>query len=63
MREVLAMAKVGRPKEVQPYDRSVTVRFKGSEYELLLEQAQRHNMTISQLVRYMALKDATEPEK
>lgn len=57
------MAKVGRPREVQPYDRSVTVRFKGSEYELLLEQAQRHNMTISQLVRYMALKDATEPEK
>lgn len=45
------MAKMGRPKVDEPADKRVTVRFKEQEYNLLLEYAVHHKMTIAQAVR------------
>lgn len=45
------MAKMGRPKKENPICRVVTVKFKESEYQIILEYAQRHNLSISQLLR------------
>lgn len=45
------MAKMGRPKVNEPADKRVTIRFKEKEYELLLEYAERQNLTITQVVR------------
>lgn len=45
------MAKMGRPKVDNPADKRITVRFKGEEYDLLLEYAENHQMTIAQVIR------------
>lgn len=45
------MAKMGRPKVDNPADKRVTVRFQEKEYDLLLEYAENHNMTITQVIR------------
>ena len=45
------MAKMGRPKVDNPADKRVTVRFKDEEYNLLLEYAENHKMTIAQVIR------------
>lgn len=45
------MAKMGRPKSDNPADNRVTVRFRDEEYNLLLEYANSHDMSIAQVVR------------
>ena len=45
------MAKIGRPKVDNPADKRVTVRFKDEEYNLLLEYAGNHNMTMTQVIK------------
>ena len=45
------MAKMGRPKVDNPADKRVTVRFKDEEYDLLIEYAENHKMTIAQVIR------------
>ena len=45
------MAKMGRPKKENPICRVVPVKFKETEYQIMLEYAQRHNLSISQLLR------------
>lgn len=45
------MARTGRPKAEEPANMRVTIRFKKNEYNLLLEYAENHNMTIAQMVR------------
>lgn len=45
------MAKMGRPKVDNPADKRVTIRFKDEEYNLLLEYARHHNLSIAQAVR------------
>lgn len=45
------MAKMGRPKTDDPADKRVNVRFKGEEYDLLLEYAQSHDMSITQVIK------------
>jgi len=45
------MARTGRPKADKPINRSVTVKFKEEEYQLMLEYSQNHNISISQLIR------------
>ena len=45
------MARTGRPKVDKPINRSVTVKFKEEEYQLMLEYTQSHNISISQLIR------------
>ncbi len=46
------MARTGRPKAEEPANMRVTIRFKENEYNLLLEYAENHNMTIAQAVRF-----------
>lgn len=45
------MARTGRPKVEKPYDHKVTVKFKDEEYQLMVEYAESHNLSISQLIR------------
>ena len=45
------MVKMGRPKKENPICWVVTVKFKEKEYQIMLEYAQRHNLSISQLLR------------
>ncbi len=46
------MARTGRPKAEEPANARVTVRFKEKEYDVLLEYAENHNMTIAQAIRF-----------
>lgn len=45
------MAKTGRPKVDKPINRSVTVKFKEEEYQLMIEYAESHNISVSELIR------------
>ncbi len=45
------MAKMGRPKTDDPTNKVITVKFKESEYQMMLEYTKQHNITISQLIR------------
>lgn len=45
------MARTGRPKADKPINHVVTVKFKEEEYQLMLEYANNHNLTISQMLR------------
>ena len=41
----------GRPKADKPFDHKVTVKFKEEEYQIMVEYAETHNLSISQLIR------------
>ena len=45
------MARTGRPKADKPFDHKVTVKFKEEEYQIMVEYAETHNLSISQLIR------------
>ena len=45
------MARTGRPKADDPASKRITIRFKEDEYELLLEYAENHHMSIAQVIR------------
>ena len=45
------MARTGRPKAEKPFDHKVTVKFKEEEYRIMVEYAESHNLSISQLIR------------
>lgn len=45
------MARTGRPKVERPYDHKVTVKFKEEEYQVMVEYAESHNLSISQMIR------------
>lgn len=45
------MAKMGRPKVDNPVNHVVTVKFREEEYQLMLEYAKNHNLSISQMLR------------
>lgn len=51
MTEVNDMVKMGRPKVEEPINHIVTVKFKEDEYQLMVEYAKRHNLSISHLIR------------
>lgn len=44
------MAKIGRPKEVNPRDKTIGVRLTGEEYKKLLAYTENHNQIITQTV-------------
>lgn len=44
------MAKIGRPKEVNPRDKVIGVRLTEEEHSKLLEYTEVHNQTITQTV-------------
>ena len=46
------MAKMGRPTKDDPISHVVSVKFNEKDYNLMVEYANRHNMTISRLIRY-----------
>ena len=43
--------KMGRPKSDNPKDYRIQVRFTKEEYEKIKECADKHNMTVTQIVR------------
>lgn len=45
------MARTGRPKVDKPINRSVTVKFKEEEYQLMLDYVESHNISVSELIR------------
>jgi hypothetical protein len=45
------MARTGRPRVEKPINHVVTVKFKEEEYQLMLEYAKHHNLSISQMLR------------
>ena len=45
------MARTGRPKADNPASKRITIRLKEDEYDLLLEYAENHKMTIAQVIR------------
>lgn len=45
------MARTGRPKVEKPINHVVTVKFREEEYQLMLEYAENHNLSISQMIR------------
>ncbi len=57
------MAKMGRPKVDNPADKRITVRFKDEEYDLLLEYAENHKMTIAQVIRLAVEKQILTEQK
>lgn len=47
----IRMARMGRPMVDDPINHVVTVKFKEEEYQLMLEYAQAHDLSISQMIR------------
>ena len=45
------MARTGRPKSDNPLDRKISIRFTEEEYEILLEYAANHEMSITQAIK------------
>lgn len=45
------MARTGRPRVDKPINHVVTVKFREEEYQLMLEYTERHNISISQMIR------------
>ncbi len=45
------MARTGRPRVEKPINHVVTVKFREEEYQLMLEYAENHNLSISQMIR------------
>lgn len=45
------MARTGRPKSDNPLDKKVSIRFTEEEYEILLEYAANHEMSITQAIK------------
>lgn len=45
------MARTGRPKVEKPINHVVTVKFREEEYQLMVEYADNHNLSISQMIR------------
>lgn len=45
------MARTGRPKSDDPMDKKVSVRFTNEEYEILLEYAKNHRLSVTQAIK------------
>ena len=45
------MARTGRPKSDDPMDKKVSVRFTHEEYEILLEYAKNHELSVTQAIK------------
>lgn len=59
------MARMGRPMVDNPINHVVTVKFREEEYQLMLEYAKAHDLSISQMIRLgieLQLKDQSPKE-
>ena len=45
------MARTGRPKSDDPMDKKVSVRVTNEEYEILLEYAKNHELSVTQAIK------------
>ena len=45
------MARTGRPKSDEPKDKKDSVRFTNEEYEILLEYAKNHELSVTQAIK------------
>ena len=45
------MVRTGRPKSDDPMDKKVSVRFTNEEYEILLEYAKNHELSVTQAIK------------
>ena len=45
------MARTGRPTSDDPMDKKVSVRFTNEEYEILLEYAKNHELSVTQAIK------------
>lgn len=45
------MARTGRPKSDDRMDKKVSVRFTNEEYEILLEYAKNHELSVTQAIK------------
>lgn len=45
------MARTGRPKSDNPLDRKISIRFTEEEYEILLEYAKNHELSVTQAIK------------
>lgn len=56
------MAKTGRPKASEPANKKVTVRFKETDYNKLLEYSRNHDMSITQAI-HLSVKEVIFSDK
>ena len=45
------MAKIGRPKEENPIERKLSVRFSNTSFDELSQYAKEHKKTVAQVIR------------
>ena len=57
------MAKTGRPKSDDPMDKKVSVRFTNEEYEILVEYAKNHDLSITQAIKLSLKMDILSTQK
>lgn len=56
------MARTGRPKS-DPMDKKVSVRFTNEEYEILVEYAKNHDLSITQAIKLSLKMDILSTQK
>ena len=57
------MARTGRPKSDAPMDKKVSVRFTNEEYEILLEYAKNHELSVTQAIKMSLRMDILSTQK
>ncbi len=57
------MARTGRPKSDDPMDKKVSVRFTNEEYEILVEYAKNHDLSITQAIKMSLKMDILSTQK
>ncbi len=57
------MARTGRPKSDDPMDKKVSVRFTNEEYEILVEYAKNHDLSITQAIKLSLKMDILSTQK
>ena len=57
------MARTGRPKSDNPLDRKISIRFTEEEYEILLEYAANHEISVTQAIKMSLRMDILSTQK
>ena len=57
------MARTGRPKSDNPLDRKISIRFTEEEYEILLEYAKNHELSVTQAIKMSLRMDILSTHK
>lgn len=57
------MAKMGRPKIDNPAAKKVTVRFTAEEHDLLVKYSQKHDKTMTQVIKMTVMEKLLASQK